>query len=289
MVPIKHVALLAALILVTSLPSRGRPDPPAPDITDLPSESLFEQSSAVALNRDFPDRDISFLLLDAHTGRLLASRWENYDTPVPMGSLVKPFAALAYGDQHGLQYPTHTCRGTATGCWRPGGHGNVDLTKAIAYSCNSYFRLLTEGLSADDVSATAARFGLEAPAREATGAALAGLGSQWRISPLRMARAYVELVGLRQEPPVMLIVNGMAESARHGTGSEVDRALRRHKALVKTGTAICTHSPRAPGDGFTVALVPADDPKILLMVRIHGIPGARAAKTAGQMLQRIEE
>jgi hypothetical protein len=36
-----------------------------------------------------------------------------------------------------------------------------------------------------------------------------------------------------------------------------------------------------------VALFPADDPRILLMVRVHGVPGAVAAKTAGQMLHRI--
>ena len=277
------------MILVASLPSRGRPGPLAPDIADSPSESLFVQSSTVALNRDFPGRDISFLLVDARTGRLLASRWDNSDAPIPLGSLVKPFTALAYDVQHASQYPIHTCRGIPSGCWRLGGHGNVDLRKAIAYSCNSYFRVLTEDLRWGDVATTATHFGLETPDRGAIGAALAGLGPQWRISPLRMARAYVDLVGLRQEPPVTLIVEGMAESARGGTGSEVDQALRRHKALVKTGTAMCTHSPRAPGDGFTVALVPADDPKILLMVCVHGVPGARAARIAGQMLRRIED
>src|ERR1700723_1989908 len=49
-----------------------------------------------------------------------------------------------------------------------------------------------------------------------------------------------------------------------------------------------THSPRAPGDGFAIVLTHADQPKILLMVRVHGVPGAQAAKTAGLMLRRIE-
>jgi hypothetical protein len=57
---------------------------------------------------------------------------------------------------------------------------------------------------------------------------------------------------------------------------------------VKTGTAACSHSPRAPGDGFAVVLVPAANPQFLLMVRVHGVPGSQAAKTAGQMLRRIE-
>ena len=69
------------------------------------SSSLFAQSAAQALNRDFPSRDVSFLLLDAHTGRVLASRWNHSDAPIPMGSLLKPFTALAYGEQHDYRYP----------------------------------------------------------------------------------------------------------------------------------------------------------------------------------------
>jgi len=37
-----------------------------------------------------------------------------------------------------------------------------------------------------------------------------------------------------------------------------------------------------------VVLTPAESPQILLMVRVHGVPGSQAAKTAGQMLRRIE-
>ncbi len=211
------------------------------------------------------------------------------EVPIPLGSLAKPFTALAYGEQHDFHYPTHTCRGSSTGCWRPAGHGDVDLSAAIAYSCNSYFRMLTAQMTASDVSSTAHRFGLDPPAVEASGPALAGLGPKWKVSPLHMAKAYVALQREREQPAVREILDGMAESARQGTGAEVDRRLSLPNALVKTGTAACTHAPRAPGDGFTIALVPADDPKILLMVRVHGVPGAQAAKTAGEMLRRIEE
>jgi cell division protein FtsI/penicillin-binding protein 2 len=103
-----------------------------------------------------------------------------------------------------------------------------------------------------------------------------------------MARAYLEFIRRREQPGVREVLAGMAQSAKHGTGAEVDRALAFPDALVKTGTAPCTHSPRAPGDGFVVVLTPADQPQILLMVRVHGVPGAQAAKTAGQMLRRIE-
>jgi hypothetical protein len=38
-----------------------------------------------------------------------------------------------------------------------------------------------------------------------------------------------------------------------------------------------------------MSLVPADQPEILLMIRVHGVAGAKAAVTAGRMLSRMEE
>lgn len=253
------------------------------------NDSLFSQTAAKSLEREFPSRDISFLVLDARSGQVLASRWEHPETPIPLGSLAKPFAALAYGEHHGFRFPAHTCRGTASGCWRPGGHGTLNLTSAIAYSCNSYFRALTTDLNAAEVSSTALRFGLEPPHGGTSGPALAGMGVEWRTSPLHMAEAYIELVHEYQQLAVGQILDGMAESARYGTAAELDRALQSTRALAKTGTATCTHERHAPGDGFIIALFPAENPRILLMVRVHGVPGAVAAKTAGQMLHRIEQ
>lgn len=285
MVSVKHIFALG-MVLLAPVASRSRSDPEHVVAT---STSLFAQSAARELQRDFPDDKVSFLLLDLRTGQLLASRWDQPNTPIPLGSLAKPFAALAYGGQHAFHYPTHTCRGSQTGCWRPSGHGDVDLTSAIAFSCNSYFRFLTAGLTAADISPTASQFGLDPPDHDTYGIELAGLGTRWRISPLRMAHAYLELVRGRQHPAEQQILAGMEQSAAQGTGVEVDRALQAEKALVKTGTAACTHVRAAPGDGFTIALVPAENPRLLLMVRVHGVPGSVAARTAGQMLRRIME
>jgi hypothetical protein len=290
MVAIRHIALMLSLLALSA--SSGGAGPAVAERSNSERDgrsSLFAQSAAEALARDFAGRDISFLLLDAHTGRVLASRWDHPDAPIPMGSLLKPFTALAYGEQHDYQYPRHTCRGTSTGCWLSRGHGDVDLTGAIAHSCNSYFRMLTENLTAADISPTADRFELDRPGAEAAGPELAGLGTRWRTSPLRLARAYLALIHQRQRPGVSQVLAGMALSARHGTGAQVHRTFPVPDVLVKTGTAACIHSGRAPGDGFTVVLTPAENPQILLMVRVHGVPGAQAAKTAGQMLRRIDD
>lgn len=272
-------ALVAAVATAQSVPGR----PPAL------ARSLFAQSAVQVIEQDFPSRDISFLLYDARTGVLLTSRWEERDQPILLGSLLKPFTALAYAETHGFRFPHYQCGGAATGCWQPKPHGNLDLVSAVSESCNSYFRELASHVTGAQVAPVANEFGIEMPEPQLTGADLMGLGAQWKVSPSRMAHAYLELNHRRNHPGVREIIAGMKLSAESGTGAAVDRALRPTRALVKTGTAPCTHRPAAPGDGFVVALVPADQPELLLFVRVHGVPGAVAAKTAGRMLRDLEE
>jgi hypothetical protein len=253
------------------------------------AKSLFAQSAIQVLDHEFGDGKISYLLFDARTEVLLSSRWEDASRPIPLGSLVKPFTALAYAEAHDFQYPTHVCKGEASGCWQAHPHGELDIVSAISVSCNSYFRALAAKLNGEQLLRTTERFGLEPPNPELTGANLMGLGDQWLMSPLHMARAYLELYRRRDQPGVRELLTGMAQSAEHGTGAGVGRALKHTKALVKTGTAPCTHLHAAPADGFVVALVPASQPEILLMIRVHGVAGAKAAVTAGRMLKRMEE
>lgn len=274
---------LLALFLAISVPI------PSALGTPQSTASRFGQSASQLLRNEFSQNDISYLLLDSGTGAILASNWKDVQTPIPLGSLVKPFTALAFGERHALRFPRHFCAGSSAGCWLPRGHGEMDLTHAIAYSCNSYFLFLTESMTSADLAPIASEFGFEPPPPDISSPGLAGLGDAWRVSPSRVAYAYLELVRRRDQPGVAPVIEGMRESALVGTGAEVDRSLARTNALVKTGTAVCTHRHRAPGDGFVVALSPSDNPKILLMVRVHGVPGAKAAKVAGAMLHRIEE
>lgn len=289
MVTVKQISLLTVIGALALSPAVGPPFRVAWAESATVRSSLFAQSAARILERDFTSRDVSFLLLDVRSGAVLASRWDDAGRAIPMGSLVKPFTALAYGEEHQFRYPTRVCLGSAGGCWLPRGHGEIGIASAIADSCNSYFRMLTASMTSADVGPAAGRFGLDPPAPQLSGPELIGIGNRWRISPLHMAHAYLELNRRREQPGVREVVEGLAQSARRGTGSEVDRALPHSSALVKTGTTACTHHNHAPGDGFVVALVPAEQPEVLLMVRVHGVPGAKAALTAGRMLRRIEE
>ena len=257
--------------------------------SQLMPRSLFAQAAVQALDREFASKNTSFFLLDARSGVVLSARWDNPNKPIPLGSLVKPFTALAYAETHGFRYPTHECRGQASGCWQIRPHGNLDMSSAIAVSCNSYFQFLSERVSPEELLPVAEAFNLEPPAANLTSASLIGLGDQWPIPPLRMATAYLELSRRRDQPGVREIIDGMLGSAQRGTGAAVGHSLKHSRALVKTGTAPCTHLPHSPADGFVIALVPADRPEMLLMIRVHGVAGANAAQTAGRMLRWMEE
>lgn len=254
-----------------------------------PVRNFFGQSAATVLDREFSRGDVSYLLLDVRSGKVLTSHWEHPEEPLPLGSLVKPFTALAYAGAHEYRYPKHECGGKAGGCWQEQSHGNLDIVAATSVSCNSYFRFLAADISERQILSVAKLFDLELPERGFTPATLIGLGERWRISPIKIARAYLELYRRKDQEGVRELIVGMRQSASSGTGAAVGRAIGRTGALVKTGTASCTHTPRAPGDGFVIAMAPAGQPEILLMIGMHGVPGAKAAETAGRMLRRMEE
>ncbi len=252
-----------------------------------PADSLYGQAMAKLLNRHFPEKNISYLLVDTPSGELLAARWPNREQPAPMGSLVKPFTALAYARSHNVRYPEFTCRGKAGGCWHPQGHGTLNMVQAIAHSCNAYFLQLAAQLQTDQVAAEATRFQIGSPPARSPSTTLIGLGADWKIEPLRMAQAYGKLAQQRTEPGAAPLLRGMALSTKEGTGHAVGQALEDANALVKTGTAPCVHGVEWSGDGYVLMLYPADSPRLTLLVRVHGAPGAEAAKTGAQMLRLV--
>ena len=107
--PLRESALwlfLAALVLGVGQAA------PIPGTVDTDARNpLFAQSAAQILLREFQNPDVSFLLLQARTGTVLAARWDDPDQPIPLGSLIKPFIALAYGEEHQFRYPIHECKG----------------------------------------------------------------------------------------------------------------------------------------------------------------------------------
>ncbi|HXP86547.1 MAG TPA: hypothetical protein VN841_17595 [Bryobacteraceae bacterium] len=253
----------------------------------LPLAARFARGFAVtdaagpALDRQFPALELNYLIVDARSREVAASRWPDATAPVPVGSLVKPFLALAYGGA----FPEFDCKGAASSCWRAQGHGRLKFAAALAQSCNAYFLNLARHVDADTLRVTAAKFSLPPPS-EQTPEARIGLGDGWRIAPLALTRAYLELAARRGEPHVDAILAGLAMAARNGTAKAIGAGT-----LAKTGTAECVAARTGAdarndsGDGFALALDPAEAPRIALLVRVHNVPGAEASKTAARMLK----
>jgi penicillin-binding protein 2 len=84
----------------------------------------------------------------------------------PPGSTIKPFLAIG-GLTEGLIEPQTTvyCNGSVVlyghrfRCWRRGGHGFVNLERAIAESCDVYFYLLGQRLGIEGMAKWLHRFG----------------------------------------------------------------------------------------------------------------------------------
>jgi cell division protein FtsI/penicillin-binding protein 2 len=131
------------------------------------------------------------------------------------------------------------------------------------------------------------RYGVNATDSTDFPSAKIGIGKGWKVSPLEMARAYLALASRSSDPGTEDLAAGMLLSARLGTGSAVDSALGGNRARVKTGTAPCLHAHKLPGDGYAVVLYPAESPRFLLLVQVHGVPGSKAAVTAGRMMRVV--
>jgi cell division protein FtsI/penicillin-binding protein 2 len=241
------------------------------------SGTLYQQSVATALKAKFTNPAVQYLLLDLASNEVTASRWADSNAQLPLGSLVKPFLALAYGEAHAGGFPLYQCNPSE--CWLPRGHGRIAISDAIAQSCNSYFLQLGSHVAPDEVRRTLMRFQLSGPGEAASARDLIGLGDAWRMGPLPVLRAYAKLVRDGGVNPVLV---GLARAAKAGTARAVGP-----DALAKTGTAPCVHKPRAPGDGYTVAVFPSTVPRFALMVQVHGTTGAHAAVAAGEMMRVI--
>jgi cell division protein FtsI/penicillin-binding protein 2 len=250
------------------------------------SEELFRKTASEVLARDFPSADLSYLLLDLRTRTFIATRWQDSNKEIPVGSLVKPFTAIAYAQTHAFRFPEFTC--TPGACWYPHGHGKLDIVHATALSCNAYFINLASDVEPGQVITLARSFGLSGPGMSTSPDALAGRYGVWQESPEALARAYAELLSRRDQPGVREIVRGMAMSAREGTAAGITSQKSKVSALAKTGTAPCTHTNHEPGDGFVAMAWPAESPQYLLLLRYHGNPGAHAAIVAGKMLKALQ-
>ena len=156
-----------------------------------------------------------YLLIDAASKRVIGSNGIDPETPVAIGSLIKPFTTVAYGETNGFRYPEFTC--TGKDCWLPKGHGRVQIGDAIAHSCNAYFLALADHLNPAGVVETLASLNVTPPSAEVEKKTLIGMGTAWKFPPHEIASAYAEIARRWAQPGMREAVAGMREAAKTGT------------------------------------------------------------------------
>jgi hypothetical protein len=158
-------------------------------------------------------------------------------TPRPVGSLQKPWVVAAWGEAHPTEAPPSLVCSAASRCWRPSGHGRVDLPRAFAQSCNAYFLGLARATPEKLLARSLADAGFEIP-RPLSAEAAIGLGpleALPRVSPASLLRAYRDLLTrpwASRDDLRLGLVDGMRAAALDGTGA----GLARRGHFVKTGT-----------------------------------------------------
>lgn len=206
------------------------------------------------------------------------------DAPITVGSLQKPFVAKAWALAHtGEASPRFRCD-PDSGCWLPAGHGELGLTRALAVSCNTYFRhlaLATPMAELDRSLRTAGFTRGPASAEEAIG--LPGEHGPLRIRPSALLAAYARLtrsswpVG---EPIRAEVLAGLREAALDGTAKAID-----HRGYwAKTGTVPASDGNPLHTCGLALAV---DDAGWSILARLEPGTGREAAAALATTLARL--
>lgn len=205
------------------------------------------------------------------------------ETRLPVGSLQKPFLVRAWAlSHHRARTPAFTCMPNS-GCWRPSGHGTLDLRGAIRESCNTFFKLLARETpqAAIQASFRDAGFVWKGDLTDAEAIGLPG-PAEAKVSPEQLLASYVDLVRTpwRDRDDVRAeLLSGLKDSADDGTAS----GLRLWGFLAKTGTAPALDGAPLKTSGFAMVL---DDSGFAFLGLLRRGTGREAAIRAGAEIAR---
>ncbi|MGH9661925.1 MAG: penicillin-binding transpeptidase domain-containing protein [Bryobacteraceae bacterium] len=252
------------------------------------------------VDRAMHGRTGAVVVLDVASGRVLAVHRPDLASRrlAAPGSTIKPFTLLALLQSHRARTSTAlvcarrlTVSGKRLDCTHPPTPLPLDPAAALAYSCNSFFASLSEGLRAADLAALLVRVGLTSQTGllpdEVAGTLrriatvdeirLLALGvAGIEVTPLGLASAYRKLAQSRKKADpadfgMLTIYEGLEAAAVYGTA----RAARPSNVSIagKTGTGF--------GHAWFAGYAPARDPRIVVVVFLEsGTGGADAAPIA---------
>ena len=207
------------------------------------------------------------------------------DVPLPVGSLQKPFVAEAWARAHPGQVPGLGRCDARSHCWRPSGHGVLGLERALALSCNTYFRRLAAETPTEVLEATlrARGFTLQGTLTPALAIGLPDADATITITPAALLHAYRDLTRTpwsSGEPLRQRLLLGLREAARSGTAREL--GLRGYWA--KTGTVPALDGQPLRTAGWALAL---DETGFGLLALLSRGTGHEAAAALQPTLARL--
>jgi cell division protein FtsI/penicillin-binding protein 2 len=248
------------------------------------------------LEKRLQNCNCSAVMIDPNRGGVLASM--NAEPILkekhPPASLMKVFTLIAYAQNHGGKFPEYKCPPSLArdlnGCWDRNGHGTVNIQKAVAFSCNVYFKQLAAQTSPETFVDVLREFGISEPT-EVTREMMIGKTMSWKVSPLQLLKAYSSIFnGATHLPSAELrsiIQKGLLEGAIHGT-STLARETAGVEMLGKTGTSLLITNGKidySRTQGWWIGLYPVEDPQIAIMTFVRNGRGASdAAPVGGQAL-----
>jgi hypothetical protein len=203
--------------------------------------------------------------------------------PRPVGSLQKPWVVAAWAEAHPHDEPPRFDCTAQSRCWKPSGHGRVDLSRAFAQSCNAYFIALARA-TPEDVRARAlsrAGFELSRPLSPEATIGLGPLDALPRVSPATLLRAYRDLLTrpwASRDELRLALVDGMRAAALDGTGA----ALAQRGHLVKTGTVPALDGRPLATSGWALAASAGGESLVLAL--LPDGTGSMAAAALGEEL-----
>jgi cell division protein FtsI/penicillin-binding protein 2 len=279
------------------------------------SASAWDQAVGMAARNGLGRAQGAVVAMDPHTGRVhaLVNPALGLQRAFQPCSVFKIVVGIA-GLSEGVITPdtTYRCR---TGCWMWAGHGNIDLRRALAVSCNTYFEWVGEQLGYEKVQRYAHLLGLGEPSGiNITGETAGRVPSFVRpelVGHLSSHAEGIETSAVQLAVLVSAAVNGGVVLLPQVSGAQ-DFVTRERWRLPETtrfeglaagfagavneGSASAAFDPDVAVAGKTgtcaqlgwfASYAPADNPELVVVVFLKHGSGHGAAAVAGRIFREL--
>jgi penicillin-binding protein 2 len=307
---------LAAVAPAPAAPRQARHRARALPPVMLPaSASAWDMAVGQAARNGLGRAQGAVVAMDPRTGRVLAIvnpalGMQRAFVPCSVFKIVVGIAGLS----EGVITPetTHRCD---KGCWMWAGHGQVDLKRALAVSCNPYFEWVGEQLGYEKVERYARLLGLGEPSGiNLTGEAAGRVPTFVRpeaVGHLSSHATGIETSAVQLAVLVSATINGGVilrpqmsgpqdfvthERWRLPESTRLDGLAAGFAAAVNEGSASAAFDPEVAVAGKTgtcaalgwfASYAPADDPQLVVVVFLLRGSGHGASAVAGRVFREL--